>query len=85
MMLFKARKEGDPDKNQVNSVLWCLSRDHHEGSLKTATWEVKITSSHKSALERQIMEAMGISKVGTGSLLNSKNKFGSNNIPEIAL
>ena len=28
--LFKARKSGDPSKNQSNSVFWCHSRDSHE-------------------------------------------------------
>ena len=77
MWLFLAKKEGDVEKNQSNSVLW------HHSKMRTSDWRVKITSSHMSALSRQITEAVRISREPSSSVLNSKNEFGSNNIPEL--
>ena len=47
MILFKGKKEGDPEKNQANSVLWAHSKDSHHGLMKTFDLEIKITSSHR--------------------------------------
>ena len=44
-----------------------------------------MTSTHRGALNRQVTEAVKISNEGLGSLLNSKNEFGSNNLSEIAV
>ena len=62
MHLFKAKTEGDPEKNQSNSVLWQHSKDQHEGLMRTWGWEVKIVSSHRSSLQRQVTEAFHISQ-----------------------
>ena len=51
--------------------------------MKTFDWEVKIVSSHRSALNRQVTETTRISREEKSNILNSKNEFGSNNIPEI--
>ena len=85
MTLFKLKKQGDPEKNEQNSVLWGHSRDKYGGSMKTYDWDIKIVSTHKSALNRQITEAIRISRVKKEELLNSKNEFGANNVPEIQL
>ena len=48
-------------------------------------WEIKLTSSHRGALSRQVPEAHRISKEGLGSLLNKKNEYGANNLTEMAV
>ena len=48
-------------------------------------WRITLTSTHRGALNRQVTEAVKISNEGLGSLLNSKNEFGSNNLSEIAV
>ena len=85
MTMFKLKKEGDPEKNQQNSVFWGHSRDSHQGTMKTYDWEIKLVSSHKSALNRQVTEATRISREKKADLFNSKQEFGSNNLAEIEL
>lgn len=70
-------------KNQSNSVLWQHSKASHKGLMKTSDWKIKITSSHTSALSRQVTEAVRISRESKASILNSKQEFGCNNIPEL--
>ena len=48
-------------------------------------YKVEVISSHKSPLSRQISEAVRISREPKSNLLNSKQEFGANNLPEIAL
>ena len=83
--LFKKRKEGDVEKGESNSVLWNHSKSQHSSTMKTGDWKVEITSSHRSPLERQITEAVRIAKEPKDNILNSKNEFGANNLPEICL
>ena len=85
MVMFKAKKEGDPEKQQQNSVFWAHSRDSHLGQMKTFDWEIKLVSSHKSALNRQVTEATRIAREKKTELLNSKMEFGANNLAEITL
>ena len=51
--------------------------------MKTYNWEIKIVSSHTSPLNRQVTEAMRISRENKADILNSKNEFGANNLAEI--
>ena len=83
--LFKSRKEGNPDMNEANSVLWNHSKSQHDSSMKTDDWKVEIVSSHRSPLNRQITEAVRIAREPKESILNSKNKWGANNLAEIIL
>ena len=47
---------------------------------------MKIVSTHKSALTRQIMEAIRIRKRGgAGAILNSKGEFNRAHIPRLVL
>ena len=85
MYLFKQKKQGDPEKNEASSALWLHSRDRHNGEMRTTDWTTKILSSHRTALNRQVTEAMIISNEGLDILLNSKNEFGANNLPELVL
>ena len=79
------KREGDPDKNEANSVFWHHSKDMHEGRMTTDDWTFKAVSSHRTPLDRQVTEAVKIARVGKANLLNSKNEFGCNNIPELQL
>ena len=82
--LFANKKEGDPDKHEASSVLWRHSRDSHDGGMKIEDWKPSITSSHRTALGRQVAEAMAIAKGHPNVvLLNSKQEFGANNINEL--
>ena len=83
--LFKHKKEGDPEKNEASSALWLHSKAKHNGEMKTTHWKTKILSSHRTALNRQVTEATIISNEGLDVLLNSKNEFGANNLPELVL
>ena len=73
------------EKNQSNSVLWLHSKEHHQGRMTVRDWETKIISSHRTALNRQVTEATVISNEGVGSLLNSKNEYGANNLAEMVI
>ena len=83
--LFRTKKEGDPEKQQSNSVLWGHSRDHHAGQMVMSDWKISIDSSHVTPLNRQVTEAVRISRASPDILLNSKNEFGANNLPELEL
>lgn len=85
MYLFKQKKHGDPEKNEASSALWLHSRFKHNGEMRTSDWKTKILSSHRTALNRQVTEATIISNEGLDSLLNLKNEFGTNNLPELVL
>ena len=85
MRLFKARKSGDPEKNQSNSVFWGHSRDHHEGTLKTDDWKISITSAHRTPLSRQLTEGVRIQRENSENILNSKMEFGANNLATLEL
>ena len=52
MYLFRMKKEGDPDKQQSNSVLWGHSKAGHDGKMKISDWKISIDSSHKTPLNR---------------------------------
>ena len=85
LYLFKHKKEGDPEKNEASSALWLHSKAVHNGEMRSCHWKTKILSSHRTALNRQITEATIISNEGVDRLLNSKNEFGANNLPELVL
>ena len=72
MNMFKRKVEGDPEKNQNNSVFWNHSKDHHNGHLKTSDWKVEIVSAHRTALNRQVTEAVRIAQANNSEILNSK-------------
>ena len=92
MWLFSHKKEScheDCTKwhkcSKNGSTLWEHSKEKHEGRLKKEDWKVTITSSHRTALGRQVTEAVRISNEGLDSLLNSKNEFGANALSEVAV
>ena len=85
MYLFKSRVEGDPEKNESNSVFWQHSKADHGGLMRTSDWEVKITSSHRSPLSRQVTEAFRISQELPANILNAKSEFRANNFPELEI
>ena len=85
MTMFKQKKDGDPTKNESNSVFWAHSKHSHNGEMKTYNWEIAIISSHKSPLNRQVTKAMRISKESKSDILNSKNEFGANNLAEMEI
>ena len=51
----------------------------------TSNWKIEIYSSHESPLNRQVTEAVRISRAAPDIHLNSKNEFGANNLAEIEL
>ena len=44
MWNFLAKKEGDVEKNQTNSVLWGHSKEVHDNQLKTSDWTITCES-----------------------------------------
>ena len=83
--LFRAKKEGDVEKEEWNSVLWNHSKEKHSSLMQTDDWKVEIQSSHRSPLQHQITEAVRIAREPKANLLNSKNEFGANYLAEICL
>ena len=78
--------EGDPAKQEANSVLWKHSRDEHRGDMKEGDWRSKITSTHLTALNHQVTEAVLISRGKEGTnLLNNKQEFGANLLLEVVV
>ena len=77
--------EEDKDDKDKGSAMWLHSKNEHEGTLCNDDWIVKITSTHRGALNRQVTEGIRISNEGVENLLNSKNEFGANNFTEIIL
>ena len=56
---FEARKEGfdeDGEPTPASSVLWIHSKEEHGGEMLKEDWKVKIISSHRTALSRQVTE-----------------------------
>lgn len=85
MQMLRMRREGNPEKNEANSVFWCHSKEKQEGTMTTKNWNFTVLSSHKKPLDRHVTEAVKIATVGTGTLLNNKNEFGCNNLLELHL
>ena len=95
MWLFTNRKEGDPDKGEASSVLWHHSKEEHGGALRKEDWRSAVISTHFTALNRQVSEAVKISEGGGGRqggtggggvrLLNSKQEFGANLLLEVVV
>ena len=83
MFMFRMKREGDPEKQQANSVFWEHSKEKHQGQLTTEDWDFKALSSHPTPLSRQVTEAVKIAQEGVANILNSKNEFSCNNLPEI--
>ena len=77
--------EEDKDDKYKGSAMCLHSKHVHEGTLCNNDWIVKITSTHRGALNRQVTEGIRISNGGVENLLNSKNEFGANNFTEILL
>ena len=91
LWLFTNKKEGDPAKQEASSVLWKHSKEDHKGELRVEDWRSSIISSHFSALNRQVTEAVLISGNGEDRrrkrirLLNSKQEFGANLLLEVVV
>ena len=86
--LFTHKKEGDPEKEEASSALWRHSKEEHGGSMRVEDWRSSVISSHFTALNRQITEAVLISGEGGGGkvrLLNSKHEFGANLLLEVVV
>ena len=62
MWLFTHKKDGDPEKGEASSVFWKHSRDAHGGVMREEDWSSKITSTHFTALNRQVTEAVTIAE-----------------------
>ena len=84
MWLFEHKKEGDPEKQEASSAFWRHSRDAHNGEMRIEDWKSSVTSSHRTALGRQVTEAMTIAAGHKNLvLLNSKFEFGANAVSEL--
>ena len=84
MWLFTHKKDGDPEKGEASSVFWKHSRDAHGGVMQEEDWSSKVTSTHFTALSRQLAEAVQIAEGKEGvRLLNSKQEFGANLLLEV--
>ena len=57
----------------------------HHGSLGEPNFEIKVVGFHKTALSRQIGEAVRILRRGTGSVLNNKSEFSRCKIARLTL
>ena len=64
------------DKKEKESVLHKHVMEKHRG--RAPTFRMKVTSSHRTALDRQITEAVRIDSACSDRLLNSKQEFGHN-------
>jgi len=66
-----------------NSPLWKHSFDHHNGTKQR--YSFKVLKSFRSALARQISEAVLIQVAGPDMLLNSRGEWNMGNIPRLIL
>ena len=57
----------------------------HEGKMLPEDWCIKVTATHQTSLNRQMTEAVRISREPSQNLLNSKLEFSANNLPELML
>ena len=87
LWLFNHKKEGDPTKDEASSALWIHSRDCHQGAMVGGDWRSKVVSTHFGALNRQVTEAVKISRGGGERvrLLNNKQEFGANLLLEVVV
>ena len=69
------------DSRQKESSLVKHWKNFHSDEKSPPKYVVKVISSHKSATERQIAEAIAIENENYDNLLNSKSEWGQNSIP----
>ena len=75
----------DYEKKDKNSVLHKHAVLKHSEDTQPPQFSMKIISKHKTALDRQITEAVKIAKVPADKLINSKQEFGHNKFWQLEL
>ena len=81
-----AYTRGKQHKNQLqtqdkDSVLYRHNQqDHHQEETTTTTFKMNVLQSHRSALCRQITEAVKIDKTPNDKLINNKAEWGHNKV-----
>ena len=66
------------DKKSKNSVLYRHTTEKHMNDRQPPKYSMKIISSHRTALDRQIAESVRIASTRSCELINSKQEFGHN-------
>ena len=69
------------EKGLKDSVLQRhIKTEHQDSEDNKPKFSMQITGTHKSALDRQLTEAVKINNTGTATLINNKEEFGHNKI-----
>ena len=63
--------------------LWEHVKEEHEGEVRTSSFKMKLIKKNKSALQRQIREALEIEGSGAEVVLNMKGEWNGSRIPRI--
>ena len=75
----------DYEKKDKNSVLYRHATQHHIDDPQPPQFSMKVMSQHKTALDRQVTEAVKIANTPSDQLINSKQEFGHNKCWRIEL
>ena len=68
----------DYEKKKQSSVLHRYILQEHSNDTSTPQFTMRVISKHKTALDRQITEAVRIARTPGGQLVNNKQEFGHN-------
>ena len=68
----------DYEKKEKNSVLYRHATQQHINDPQPTQFAMKVMSTHRTALDRQVTEAVRIANTPSDQLINSKQEFGHN-------
>ena len=71
-------------KKDKDSVLYRHTKESHNNDV-TPQYDMRVTGTHTSALDRQVTEAVTISNTPRTLLMNTKLEFGHNRIVRTTL
>ena len=60
--------------------LWEHAKEEHGGETQTSWYKISVTEKHKTALQRQLREALNIERSEASVVLNKKNEWNGSRI-----
>ena len=83
---YRGRQHRDAlDRKDPKSILWQHTKEKHNNQSPKPQYNMRVTSSQKTALERQITEAVKIERVPDEHRLNSREEWGHTRLIRAAL
>ena len=63
--------------------LWEHAKEEHGGGVKTSWYKMTLTKTHRTALQRQMQEALNIENSRADLVLNKKSEWNGSKIPRL--